>query len=474
MNEETVPVPGVLPENPTLSVCMIVRDEEEILPRCLNSVQTIADELIVVDTGSKDNTMSIADKFGAKVFQFEWCDDFSAARNESLKHANSDWVFQVDADDELVSDSVSSLKKAIRSPWCLIYLVRQDDGVDASRRFSWIARLFRNHPSLRYSRPYHETVDESAKLILHEEPRWKILQEPSIILNHEGYRAARVAKKKDRGKKSVSIMEAYLKENPNDSYILTKLGTIYCSQERYDKAEAYLNRAMALGPRWAETSYSLGVTLLKQKKVEAAMRCFKEAINADPLLCEAHAQLGAIYFEKEMYDKAGDELKRAHSINPESVNIRGLLAEAHAALGGVYLERRMTDEALVETRKALEINAELPVGLVNLGLAYIHKERYSEAIAELKKALAVSPDLAGAHLNLGMAYAKKGIFDEAFAEFDEALRLDPVYAEAHLNLALLHYKRGNHELAIKHCDQATELGMNAHPQLLEWLEPYRK
>jgi tetratricopeptide (TPR) repeat protein len=473
MTKKSVPEPGDLSENPMLSVCMIVRDEEKVLPRCLRSVQTVADELIVVDTGSRDNTISIAEDFGAKVFRFEWCDDFAAARNESLKYATGDWIFQVDADDELVSDSVSPLEKAIRNPWCLISLVRQDDGVEASRRFSWIARLFRNHPSLRYSRPYHETVDESAMLILDEEPRWKILHEPSIILRHEGYRTARIANKVDRGKKSIAIMEAYLKENPNDKYILTKLGTIYCSQERYAKAEAYLNRAMALGPRWSETSYWLGVTLFKQKKVEAAMRCFKEAVAADPFLPEAHTKLGAIYFEKKMYNKAVDELKIALSINPESANIRIGLAEAHAALGAVYLKRGMTDEALSETRKALEINSELPMGLVNLGLAYISKGLYDEAIVELKKALAVSPGLASAHLNLGMAYAKKGMFDEAFTEFDEALNLDPAYPEVHYNLALLHYKRGNHEMAIRHCDQAMELGINAHPQLLEWLEPYR-
>ncbi len=94
-----------------LSVCMIVRDEEKVLSRCLKSVEGIADELIVVDTGSKDNTITIAKDFDARVFHFEWCDDFAAARNESLKHATGDWILQIDADEELPASSVPPWEK---------------------------------------------------------------------------------------------------------------------------------------------------------------------------------------------------------------------------------------------------------------------------------------------------------------------------------------------------------------------------
>ena len=89
---------------------MIVRDEEKNLVRCLKSVVPVVDELIIVDTGSKDNTIDIAKEFGAKVFLFEWCDDFAAARNESLKHATGDWILQLDADDELLPTSIPPLQ----------------------------------------------------------------------------------------------------------------------------------------------------------------------------------------------------------------------------------------------------------------------------------------------------------------------------------------------------------------------------
>src|ERR1051325_8465006 len=85
----------------TLSICMIVRDNEDTLARCLESVRPIADEIVVVDTGSKDSTVGIAENFGAIIGNFEWCDDFAAARNAALRLATCKWVLSIDADEWL-------------------------------------------------------------------------------------------------------------------------------------------------------------------------------------------------------------------------------------------------------------------------------------------------------------------------------------------------------------------------------------
>jgi glycosyltransferase involved in cell wall biosynthesis len=82
-----------------VSLTMIVRDEEMNWPNCLASVRGVFDEIIIVDTGSKDRTVEIAQSFGAKVFEFEWVDSFSAARNEALSHATGEYAFWLDADD---------------------------------------------------------------------------------------------------------------------------------------------------------------------------------------------------------------------------------------------------------------------------------------------------------------------------------------------------------------------------------------
>src|SRR5262249_7770815 len=94
---------------PRLSVCLITRDEEAFLARCLNSIRSVADQIVVVDTGSQDRTIQIAQQFGAEVYHFPWCDDFAAARNTALEHATGDWVLILDADEELIPQAKPAL-----------------------------------------------------------------------------------------------------------------------------------------------------------------------------------------------------------------------------------------------------------------------------------------------------------------------------------------------------------------------------
>src|SRR3989344_364212 len=93
--------PTLNPSTSTLSLCMITKNEEQFLEQCLNSVKELVDEIIIVDTGSTDKTTEIAGKFTDKIYDFKWCDDFSAARNESLKHATKNWILVLDADEQL-------------------------------------------------------------------------------------------------------------------------------------------------------------------------------------------------------------------------------------------------------------------------------------------------------------------------------------------------------------------------------------
>src|SRR5262245_11774107 len=84
-----------------VSLCMIVKNEEDNLPACLGSVADIVDEMVVVDTGSTDRTKEVAERFGARVYDFEWVDSFAAAANESLCRATGDWIFWLSADEWL-------------------------------------------------------------------------------------------------------------------------------------------------------------------------------------------------------------------------------------------------------------------------------------------------------------------------------------------------------------------------------------
>ena len=96
-----------------LSVCMIVKNEEALLNDCLASVKSVADEVIVVDTGSDDKTVEIAESHGARIFTIEWTDDFSAARNFSLEQAKGNWILVVDADEHLAEEDLEKVRNWI-------------------------------------------------------------------------------------------------------------------------------------------------------------------------------------------------------------------------------------------------------------------------------------------------------------------------------------------------------------------------
>src|SRR3989338_5293163 len=99
----------------TISLCMIAKDEEKYLEQCLSSVKGLVDEIIIIDTGSKDKTKEIAKKFNAKIFDFKWVDDFSAARNESLKQAAKDWILVLDADEVIEEKDLGKIKNIVEN-----------------------------------------------------------------------------------------------------------------------------------------------------------------------------------------------------------------------------------------------------------------------------------------------------------------------------------------------------------------------
>jgi glycosyltransferase involved in cell wall biosynthesis len=114
---------------PTLSLCMIVKNEAENLPRCLASVAGLVDEMIVLDTGSTDGTVDLARSLGAQVEHFVWCDDFSQARNVALEYVTGDWVLVLDADEVLRPEAARDIRSLIDRPEALVInLIRQEIG----------------------------------------------------------------------------------------------------------------------------------------------------------------------------------------------------------------------------------------------------------------------------------------------------------------------------------------------------------
>ncbi len=185
MNKHLVFDGKTAPESwPSVSLCMIVKNEAETLTDCLQSVGDFATEIIIVDTGSTDCTVEIARQFGARVEHFAWIDDFAAARNESFKYAASDWIFWMDADDRLSPDNLIRLKQALVSGQADVYACPIDSNTAQhlqARATAYHFRLFRNHVSLRFQYPLHEDMDFAAA------PRPITVAYTNAVITHVGY-----------------------------------------------------------------------------------------------------------------------------------------------------------------------------------------------------------------------------------------------------------------------------------------------
>ncbi|MCX6974795.1 MAG: glycosyltransferase, partial [Verrucomicrobia bacterium] len=173
-----------------LTLAMIVRNEEAFLGRCLLSVKNLADEIIVVDTGSIDSTKQIALDAGAKIVDFPWCDDFSAARNAGLDIATGRWILVLDADEYLPESSVRNIREIITSdshPNRAFHLLNKST-TDGGRTgiAGQIVRLFPNDPRIRYEWPVHEQVVTSIQRL------GVSIENTSIEIIHTGYSSANV------------------------------------------------------------------------------------------------------------------------------------------------------------------------------------------------------------------------------------------------------------------------------------------
>ncbi|HEY1789940.1 MAG TPA: glycosyltransferase family 2 protein, partial [Verrucomicrobiae bacterium] len=192
---------------PKLSVAMIVRNEARCLARCLDSIRALADEIVIVDTGSTDGTVEIAEAFKAKVSQFKWVDDFSAARNFSLDQAAGDWILVLDGDEfageELVREIAEFIKREPTIGRLRIVSDFRRHG-HTLRSQSYVSRLFPR--GARFRGRIHEQVISPL-------PRANLRAE----LRHDGYL---IGQKSDR---NVKMLMAELAHEPDNAYLAYQL-----------------------------------------------------------------------------------------------------------------------------------------------------------------------------------------------------------------------------------------------------------
>ncbi len=229
--------------NPFISLCMIVKNEADNLPRCLDSVNGIVDEIVIVDTGSTDETTQIAERYEAKVISFEWTGSFSDARNESLKHATGEWILWLDA-DEALADGKENLRKILEqnSEYDGFILPMVSFVGHRSHREGHVHpafRLFRNLKGIRFERNLHEQIAGS---ILKVKPDAKFGILP-VWIEHYGYLTPLV-RRKQKVERNLELAKKDLQSNPTDPFAWYNLGREYLRLSQWERAYYCFRRAL--------------------------------------------------------------------------------------------------------------------------------------------------------------------------------------------------------------------------------------
>ncbi|MFN3781747.1 MAG: glycosyltransferase, partial [Candidatus Kapaibacteriota bacterium] len=231
---------------PLLSLSMIVKNEQKYLPGCLESVKDIVDEIVILDTGSTDETKNIAMSFGAKIYETQWRDDFSLARNESLSHCTGKWILYLDADERVVHPSPSELRSLIKNAdpsigafYCLIESEHyQMDGSTEVHRGGY-PRIFRNlgYPKIKFVGRVHEQIAPSIF------QNGLSIQFSDIKILHLGYNQSReVMESKIR--RNYKMLIQHVKEEPLNGYAWYQLGQTLAQMGLANEAENAIRMAI--------------------------------------------------------------------------------------------------------------------------------------------------------------------------------------------------------------------------------------
>jgi len=274
----------------TLSLCMIVKNEERNLPRCLESVRDLAGEFIVVDTGSTDQTSSIAARYGAAVIPFDFSIvDFAAARNRAIERATGRWILMLDADETLDRASAPEIERLVGlDENAGYYLERHNHASDSSNPTTdYVVRLFPNRSNLRYRGRVHETIDAS---ILSGGGR---LRKSGIRIDHS-FAADREARRR-KNFWYVAILKEEIAADPSDDSRLDFLAAEYHQLEMFDEATEIAERIVQMRPSDARAHLFAGTYHLLHKPDLARARAdFKQALKLRPGYAEAESFLQLI------------------------------------------------------------------------------------------------------------------------------------------------------------------------------------
>ncbi|WP_217562109.1 glycosyltransferase [Paenibacillus sp. GbtcB18] len=336
----------------TISLCMIVKDEERTLDRCLASVKDFIDEMIIIDTGSTDNTIAIAKKHGAQVHSYKWRDDFADARNFANQFATSDYILSLDGDEWISEDTDLSVFKQSFEHEFYYLTIRNQIQVGVVENHSLI-RLFKR--GFSFAGSIHEQIDLQG--LSSNEGGFL-----AAFINHDGYMDT-VVKNKNKKSRNRSLLEKEIKKNPT-AFNYYNLGNQYRMEQNFDKAIELYRKSYSMDSNKAFTHkllINLVQCLFEKKMFKESLDILKDASKILPMYTDYYFYIGLVY-EKLGYLRDAEAsfltcLEQGEVKDPFLISQQGVGSYmAHALLAKIYLTLGDVDQAWNQLHLSIKNN----------------------------------------------------------------------------------------------------------------------
>jgi tetratricopeptide (TPR) repeat protein len=423
----------------TLSLVMIVKDEEEMLPGCLAAVCDAVDEMIVVDTGSTDRTVEIAESFGATVVHFPWNGSFADARNVSLDRATSDWVLYLDADEHMIPEDTGQLRDLLGHTWReAFYLVETNytGGEDSGSSVAHLAlRLFRNRPEYRFEGRVHEQKTHNMPTYLPER-----FETTPIRMRHYGYLKSRIGAR-EKSQRNLQLLQQEARDTPGP-FVDFNLGSEYIALGEFNQACSFLVRAwneLREDSSWTFKGYSpmLAARLVQAQRESgnptAARATIAEGLAAYPEHTELVLLQAMCALDEGSLDEAAELAERCLELGDAPAKYAATVGAgtflAHCMLGEVRTIQGRPADAEDQYRLALEQYPDYVAPVLQLATLMLARDAKPDDLC-----MRLAAERPSAALLLGTALYESGASEEAAEQFRSVLDRRPGNGAARIGL----------------------------------------